>query len=229
MKKLLLIILTCCLAYAHDNKDLKIIKIGYIQASKKIDNYTAEFVKKVNELIINENYQVEAFPLPSVRDLYLANKGQSHGALSRSNLVDNSAFPNLKMIKTPIASMRYQLSKKASRDFKNSDNKLRLVCIKDDRLCKGMLGKNYEVIEVTSHKAQTKMLKADRVDLVMRVHIQATGLREELLVPEIDDLELEKFNEPFVASTYTYINEKQFPEVYKVLSKAYKSLSNKKY
>lgn len=204
--------------------DLKVIKLGYIQASKRIDNYTKKFVANLNKLLKEKNYIAETFPLPSTRDLYLSNKGQYHGALTRSNLVDNSDYPNLKMIPTPVALMKYQLNKKKKIKFDSKAKKLRLVCIRDDRLCKGIIGKNFEVIEVNSHKAQALMLKNDRADLVMRVHITGTGLKEELVVPLLKDVELEEFNDPFVVHTYTFVNFKQYPEVYNLISNAYQAL-----
>lgn len=206
--------------------EFKVVKLGYIQASKPIDLYVDKFVKKLNRSLKDRKYKVEAIALPSVRDLDRSNNGHIHGALTRSNLVDNSAFPNLKMIATPVARMKYQLNKRKGRDLANLKKKPLLVCIKDDRLCNGMLGKDFKVYGVTSHKAQASMLKADRADLVMRVHIKATGLKEELIVPQLEGIKLEEFNKPFVTSTYTYINNTKYPDVYDALSEAYRALEN---
>lgn len=103
------------------------------------------------------------------------------------------------------------------------------MCIRDDRLCKGMLGKGFRVVEVNTHKAQSLMLKSDRVELVMRVNISATGVKEYLLVPKLEGLQLESYNKPIVVNTYTYINFKKFPKIYKVLSDAYKALKAKEW
>ncbi len=209
--------------------DLKVIELGYIKASDRINNYTKKFVGNLNNILKKKGYFAKAVPLPSVRDLHNSNEGIIHGALSRSNLVDNSVYPNLKLIETPVALLKYQLNKKKSKKLPKDRSLIRLVCIRDDRLCKGMLGKGFRVVEVNTHKAQSLMLKSDRVELVMRVNLKATGIREDLLVPKLEGLQLESFKEPFVVNTYTYINSKKFPKIYKALSDAYKTLKAKEW
>lgn len=206
-----------------------VVELGYIRASERIDDYTRKFVANLNKVLKQHKYVVKAVPLPSVRDLHNSNEGMIHGALSRSNLVDNSVYPNLKLIETPVALLKYQLNKKKSKKLPKDRSLIRLVCIRDDRLCKGMLGKGFRVVEVNTHKAQSLMLKSDRVELVMRVNLKATGIREDLLVPKLEGLQLESFNEPFVVNTYTYINSKKFPKIYKALSDAYKILKAKEW
>lgn len=213
---------------SYSKEEYTVIKLGYIQASDRIDQYTNEFLANVNKILKPEKFKVKAIPLPSVRDLHLANKGDIHGSLSRSNLVDNSSFANLKMVKTPIAQMKYVISKKTSKNISDEDKDLKLVCIRDDRLCNGMLGKGFKIYEVNSHKAQVSMLKTSRVDFLMRVFITATGLNKELIVPKLDGIEVEAYKEPFTVYTYTYVNYKKFPKIYKALSSAYAKLAKKK-
>lgn len=76
-----------------------------------------KIVANLNKVLKQHKYVVKAVPLPSVRDLHNSNEGIIHGALSRSNLVDNSAYPNLKLIETPVALLKYQLNKKKSKNY----------------------------------------------------------------------------------------------------------------
>lgn len=183
--------------------DLAVIELGYIKASDKINNYTKKFVGNLNHILKQKGYFAKAVPLPSVRDLHNSNEGIIHGALSRSNLIDNSVYPNLKLIETPVALLKYQLNKKKNKKLTKDQSSIRLACIRDDRLCKGMLGKGFKVVEVNTHKAQGLMLKSDRVELVMRVNIKATGVKEDLLVPKLNGLKLEGYTN--LRCKYLYI------------------------
>ncbi|MBG59699.1 MAG: hypothetical protein CMJ16_04500 [Peredibacter sp.] len=227
--KFLLLFLMFLTLKSFSADEFVVVELGYIRASERIDDYTKKFVANLNKVLKQHKYVVKAVPLPSVRDLHNSNEGMIHGALSRSNLVDNSVYPNLKLIETPVALLKYQLNKKKSKKLPKDRSLIRLVCIRDDRLCKGMLGKGFRVVEVNTHKAQSLMLKSDRVELVMRVNLKATGIREDLLVPKLEGLQLESFNEPYVVNTYTYINSKKFPKIYKALSDAYKTLKAKEW
>ena len=227
--KFLLLFLMFLTLKSFSADEFVVVELGYIRASDRINNYTEKFVGSLNKVLKQKGYFAKAVPLPSVRDLHNSNEGIIHGALSRSNLIDNSAYPNLKLIETPVALLKYQLNKKKNKKITKDQSLIRLACIRDDRLCKGMLGKGFNVVEVNTHKAQGLMLKSDRVELVMRVNIKATGVKEDLLVPKLEGLQLEGYNKPFVVNTYTYINIQKFPKIYKALSDAYKTLKAKEW